>query len=351
MLHWIPMHWLRRGVAFHGLLLGSLVAALLWSPLIEAQNSAAAANALFQEAKQLGKDGDWAAACPKFKKSYELDEQLGTLLNLADCYDQLGKVATAWTRWSDALEWAKRDNDGSRIKFAEERLNETAAKLPKVTIRVTNPVATLTIKRRNVVVDSAMWGSAIPVDPGPVDVKVLRAERVLVTRRVEARIAEVTVVDIDLADIDRQFPAVAKPQPTVAPTVAPTAKPPPLPLPPREPYDPTHRNVGLAVGAVGLAGVLAAAALEIVALVKKGQAEEPDACVNKFCSQAGLDDAESAATFAEVGQWVGIGGLVVLAVGATIFFTAPSDESGSDSAYLAPLLGPDGAGLSVGGRF
>ena len=53
-----------------------------------------------------------------------------------------------------------------------------------------------------------------------------------------------------------------------------------------------------------------------------------------------------------MGQWLGLGGFAVLAVGATIFFTAPDDDSDEVQALrLGPWLGPDGAGLLVGGRF
>ncbi len=345
-----PSRCILQRISWCGLILGCWLAVSTWSPTLVAQDSAAAANALFNEAKQLGRDGQWAAACPKFKSSYELDKQLGTLLNLADCYDNIGKVATAWAHWSDALEWAKRDGAEKRIEFAEARLKQTEAQLPKLTVRVSNPLPGLTIRQGQVVVDRAMWGSAIPVDPGPLEVSVSRGERVLVTRKIEARATEVIVVEFDLADIDREFPAVADPWPT---GVSPSPSPLPLPSTPAEPYDATHRNVGLVVGAIGLAGVLAAAGLEIGALVKQGQAEQPDACVNKFCSQAGLDDAETAATFAEVGQWVGIGGLVVLAVGATIFFTAPSEAEPSlaSGARVTPWFASEAGGLSVEGRF
>lgn len=325
----------------------ALVLAFLWAPGVSAQNEVAAAATLFKEAKRLAKEGSFAEACPKFEASYALDEQLGTLMNVADCYEQLGKVATAWARWSDALEWAKRVDDPKRVTYVDGRMKETEAKLPRVTIEVTSPVPSLTIRRGDVDIEPALWGLATPVDPGTIEVTVLRGERVLERRVVEARVAEVTVVTIDLAEVDAKHPEVPKPAPGVVPDVTPEPEPPPA-----EPYDPTHRNVGLIMGAVGLAGVLTAAGLEIAALVKKGQAEAGDACVNKFCSPNGLADAESAATFAEVGQWVGIGSLVVLAVGATIFFTAPPEEDPpAATAHVSPWVGTDGAGMLVGGRF
>ena len=73
--------------------------------------------------------------------------------------------------------------------------------------------------------------------------------------------------------------------------------------------------------------MVGAAVFEIVALTKKGDANKPDACVDKFCTPAGKSAAEDAKTFAEVGQWMGIGGLVLVAIGATILITAPSSSS------------------------
>ncbi|MEJ7735736.1 MAG: hypothetical protein WKG00_41925, partial [Polyangiaceae bacterium] len=54
----------------------------------------ASAQALFDAGKLLVADGKYAEACPKFEASFTLDRTLGTLLNLADCHEKVGKVAT-----------------------------------------------------------------------------------------------------------------------------------------------------------------------------------------------------------------------------------------------------------------
>ena len=74
-----------------------LAAACLCGPVVARADNQAAAEALFRKAKALATDGEWAEASPKFAASFELDEQLGTLMNLADCREHLGKLATAWT--------------------------------------------------------------------------------------------------------------------------------------------------------------------------------------------------------------------------------------------------------------
>jgi hypothetical protein len=93
--------------------------------------------------------------------------------------------------------------------------------------------------------------------------------------------------------------------------------------------------------------------LEIVALVNKSSANAPDSCVNDYCTQAGVDAIGRARTFANAGQWVGIGGIVVAAVGVTLTLTAPrpAPAPARTGMTLAPWAGPAGGGLAMRGVF
>ena len=64
-----------------------------------------------------------------------------------------------------------------------------------------------------------------------------------------------------------------------------------------------------------------------------------------------VDDADTAKSYANIGQWVGIGGVVLTAVGATLLLTAPSsDQRASTRRVVAsPWLGPAGGGFAVSG--
>ena len=55
------------------------------------EGGAAAAESLFQEARKLMDAKRYGEACPKLVASHKLAPAVGTLLNLADCYERGGQ--------------------------------------------------------------------------------------------------------------------------------------------------------------------------------------------------------------------------------------------------------------------
>ena len=78
---------------FHVVALASL--AMLVARTAYAEDSVAVAEHLFQEARVLVERGDYAAACPKLEASQKLEPAVGTQFNLADCYEHVGRTASA----------------------------------------------------------------------------------------------------------------------------------------------------------------------------------------------------------------------------------------------------------------
>ena len=316
-----------------------LAALVLSASAARAEGDTAAAEALFQQAKGFAEAQQWAAACPKFEASYKLDKQLGTLMNLADCEEHVTRIATAWAHWGEAVELAEKTGD-KRASFATGRRAALTKRLPMIRIDVAEggaggaPKSTLAVYRDEVRVDPAAFGVPLPSDPGPHVVSVRRGTEVLSKQSVTATEAQTTPVALDLAAIERAAPPPAPGVTVVAPLG-------------------NQRVIGFAVIGVGGATLLAAGILEILALTNKSSANAPDSCFNGFCTSAGISTVDRARTFANAGQWVGIGGIVVAAVGVTLVATAPKLVSAPkpETPAVSAWATPQGGGLGLRGSF
>src|SRR5258708_37292521 len=72
-----------------------------------AQNDPVAARTLFDEGRKLLADGKYDAACPKLEESQRLDPGMGTLVNLAECWEHIGRTALAWARFHKGTDPAR----------------------------------------------------------------------------------------------------------------------------------------------------------------------------------------------------------------------------------------------------
>src|SRR5687768_12013927 len=70
------------------------------SPRTSAKGNLGAAEVAFDEAIALSEAGKYEEACSKFEESDRLDHAMNTLFNLADCYEKIGRIASAWEAFS-----------------------------------------------------------------------------------------------------------------------------------------------------------------------------------------------------------------------------------------------------------
>ena len=131
--------------------------------------NSAAAEALFSQGRDLMGLHKYDEACRKFEASQQLEPGLGTMLNLAECYEKTGRTASAWAEYRKAIPLARTAVSKARQDLATERAHALEARLSTLTIRAVGGEAAganLEVRRDGVPLQPAELGSAIPVDPG-----------------------------------------------------------------------------------------------------------------------------------------------------------------------------------------
>lgn len=108
-------------------LVGSLNLALATSALAAEGDDAQAAR-LFQEGREAFVAGNLVDACPRLAESYRLDPATGTLMALALCHEQEGKLALAWAELNEAEERARQEGRSDRIEYVRTRLSALRAR-------------------------------------------------------------------------------------------------------------------------------------------------------------------------------------------------------------------------------
>jgi hypothetical protein len=292
--------------------------------------SAAQADAYFTQARALVAQGKYAEACPLFAESQQLDPGVGTLLNLAECYEKTGRTTSAWGKYREAAELAEHAGQLERVKFANLRASALALKVSKLTVRV-SPEARAT-SGLEVSLDGdaragAMWDVPVPVDPGRHVITATAPGRTpwsVTTQMAEGdTAAEVTV------------PALAVPVPVV--------ESPPAPVYP-------FRTAGFITGAVGVAGIGVAAVFGILAIGNNrgfGSKCPGDVCPDAGTLHAAQSDLEAARTDTKIAN-VAIGaGLGLVLCGAVLVFmpgpNAGTTGSGATNVRLSPVSHGGGA--------
>src|SRR5206468_5012920 len=123
--------------------------------------------ALFQEGRRLIKQGRIAIGCDKLAASERLESSVGTLLNLGDCREKLGKLASAWAAFRKAEAIAKRaGDDHKREAEAHRRAGKLEPKLASLAIEVPHRIDGLVVRRDGEQLDVAAWNVALPIDIG-----------------------------------------------------------------------------------------------------------------------------------------------------------------------------------------
>ncbi len=325
----------RRGRSAAALLVATL-AATSAARAASAEDRAAAKRHLSQ-AEELKGSGRLVEACQHLEQVERLDPKLPTLIELAECHEQTGKLVEAQAAWATARDRAKHDEKPQSRTRAEQRLAAVEKRIAHLTLQLAATAAGAQVLRDDAPLESASLASALVMNPG---------DHVIVVKVAGHDDAKYAV---KLADGDNQTLAIAAgpatgSQPTVA---SPTAS---LPLASSTPsvvvdsakpvapvatgWWSRERTFGVIAGSVGVVAIGGGSALCVLA-----SHAQPGFNVDSRTALGGL----SLAT-----------GSVLLISGLALLASAPSDEPTPHARNrISPtlLIGRNASVLGAAGEF
>ena len=182
-----------------------------------------AAEKLFQDGKQLVAAGKLDEGCDALRRSNELEERVGTLLNLADCEERRGRIATAWEGFIKARALATQKSHPA-VTEANKRATALEKRLPFLTVRTpaTRPSG-LVVKRDGKEMPAAELDHQVPIDPGRYEIEATATGRVSWKQTSVVGVGEKVVVDVPELALDPNTPATpivaTRPDAAVTPPV------------------------------------------------------------------------------------------------------------------------------------
>ncbi|MDF3065480.1 MAG: putative rane protein [Polyangiaceae bacterium] len=322
-----------------------LVAALAVVPRASAQNAGAdraSAEALFNEGVALVAAKDFAEGCRKFEASQALDPTLGTELRLGDCYERLGKTASAWATFKHAQGVARLKGQPEREELARQRVEALEPQLAYLSIELEGAAPEgLVVERNGSAVPLASLGVAIPVDPGEQQVAA-RAPGYEPWRQNVQIATGPGKSKLRLPALKRSATAPEKPNPAV--NLAPNAS------------FRTQRTAGFVTGAVGVTSLLVASGLGLYAMKEGDRSKEDAFCPNdnhNGCTQEGVDLRDRARAFGTASTITFIAGAALVTTGVVLYATAPkaTEQPAQASLELRAHALPGAVGTALRGTW
>jgi serine/threonine-protein kinase len=305
----------------------------------------AVAQSLYDDAKTLMNAKNFVQACPKLEESQRLDPSPATEFHLADCYEHIGRTASAWAAFLEVASNSKLAGRSERETIARDRAAALVPKLTKLVINVPAGSQTpgMVVKRNGTAVQEGQWGTALPVDQGTLSIEASAPGKQTWQTQVQAA-GEGKTASVDVPPLHDAPAAVAQPTP---------APPPPSPVtsPSAEtvaasPSNVTQRYIAVGVAGVGVVGLVLGGVFGASALSKNSDANNGH-CQANTCDADGVSLRKDAVSAGNLSTVMFIAGGVALAGGAVLWFTAPSNHG----IQAAPAMGGGSYGAVVRGAF
>jgi hypothetical protein len=306
-------------------------------------DAGALAQQLFNQGRELASANRWAEACPKFEASLHYDPVLGTRLNLATCYEQIGKLASAWALYRDSVELAAKAGDAKRRDYAKKRVEALEPRLPRLTIAApARPPAGLVVKRDGTQIELGALNNALYVDPG-----------------VHAIVASAPGFETFSGTVtlaERKTETLAIPELKPAPVQPVAARSPAQPATAQDAAPgllTTRRKIAIGVAGASVISSVAGIVLGVSAKQRQDDAFRRCPDLATPCTEAAQSNELLASSRSRArGANIAYGIAAVAAVGAgVLWFTGAPEPENARRVTLVPSVAPGEASLAVVGRF
>jgi len=291
-------------------LTGLSTALLLWA-LPAHGSDPVAAETLFRAGREAADRREWSRACDLFAESNRLDPAPGTLLNLGECSENTGKVASAWRYFLMASDQLGMD---PRAEIARERVAALERRMPRLTLRLPKNGPRLEmVLRDGTELGPTSLGTSFPVDPGPHAIRVRFegfAERVY-----ELTVAESQQATLVLEPGMPAAPVVAAAAPAAAPPVRASGA----------PTGSSRATIGWFVGGLGAASIGVGAITGVLTLQRRNTYLAN--CTDGLCNETGMNAASQGRALSTVSTVTFITGLAAMGAGAWLILSSPSPSA------------------------
>jgi hypothetical protein len=328
--------------------MGLLTVAPAWA---QTDDDRAGARVAATEGVKASNEKRWADAADLFTRAESLVHSPVHLLYLARAQEKLGRLVKARENYNRVIrEHVGADSPEAFRQAqasAQQEVGPVEARLAAVTLKVEGEKGPVTVTMDGEKVPPALIGLPLPVDPGShtfVAVGTnLKSDPVAVTVAEGGTSSVTLIVNSAPGTVD----PFAAPVPVVA-TPAPTSGPAPVPPPPTATSRPVGTGVYVGLVATG-ALVVGAGVTGVLALGKHSDFKT----ANDGSDPGKADSLKSSGQTLNVVSDIFTAGAVVAAgVTAYLYFSRPEVPAAQSSRlHLSPTVGPNGAALSLSGRF
>jgi hypothetical protein len=304
----------------------------------------AAARQLFKQGLAHEKNDAWQEALASFEKVARVKMTPQVRYHVALCHENLGRLVDALNGFELAVQEAKAAGAKSVYDQAPLRAAALRERVAYLRITVTGTIRTSRIFIDDRVIDVALLGAQIPVDPG---------KHLLVVKRGEEVIEQ---IELDLSEKQREVIelTIDDPEPPPEPKKSPLPLPPPRPrIDQGNPRAPAYITAGAGIVVLAGAGVFFGLRQATLYNLDCDTIDpHPLGPTASGCHPDSQPTADLAQTYTHVTNVLAAVGGAAVATGVVLFFVlAPEDEANRETARRVIRLAATPGGVMLSGRF